>query len=75
MRLPVPLESSKISSTHGTSHLSLFTTAFNFRKSMQNLGLPSFFIATTIWDVHADSLGVIIPAWSIRSSSSLTISL
>ena len=65
---------SKISSTQETGHLPVFITAFNFRKSMQNLGLPFFFLANTTGDVHANLTGAIIPAYSIRSTSSLTIS-
>ena len=75
MKMLLPLKSSKISSTHGTGHLLFFITAFNFRKSTQNLGLTSFFVANTIGDVHADSTGVIILALSIRSTSFLSISL
>src|ERR1700678_205898 len=64
---------SVISSTKGNGYTSLLVIAFNFRKSMQNRGFPSFFVTNTTGAAHGLKLGLMTPLCSIVSNSFLMI--
>jgi hypothetical protein len=60
-----PLSASKQSSIRGSGYESFFVMLFNFRKSTQNLTVPSFVGTKTMRDAHGLLLGSIMSLSSI----------
>ena len=68
LKMLLLVKTSKICSTLGTGHLSFFMIALNLRGSMQNLGLPYFFIGNIVEEFQDYLTSEGISAFIIRST-------